>query len=58
VAVSRILAKDIPASKREIFSRWYHLLVRELYLLKDAKPEAEWIVAKLGGCITADEAER
>ena len=58
VALKKIVSRDIPAAKKEIFTRWYHLLVRELFLLKDARADAQWIVDRLGGTITLEEAAR
>ena len=56
VALKKIVSRDIPAAKKEIFSRWHHLLVRELFLLPGAQKSPEWIVTKLGGIISGAEA--
>jgi uncharacterized protein (TIGR02147 family) len=58
VALKKIVSRDIPAAKKEIFTRWYHLLVRELFLLKGARADAQWIVDRLGGCVSLEEASR
>lgn len=55
-ALKKLVARDIPHSQREIFSRWYYLLIRELFLLKDSKSDPAWIRKKLAGLITEAEA--
>jgi uncharacterized protein (TIGR02147 family) len=56
VAIRKILAKDIPAAQKEVFGRWFYLLVREVFLLKNAKADPDWISERLGGCISPAEA--
>jgi uncharacterized protein (TIGR02147 family) len=57
VALKRILTKDIPAAQKEVFGRWFYLLVRELFLIPGAKADARWVRARLGDCISEAEAE-
>lgn len=56
MALKRIVAKDIPVAQKEVFSRWFYLLVRELFLIPGAKADPQWISARLGGCISTAEA--
>ena len=56
LALKRIVSKEIPAAQKEVLSRWYHLLVRELFLLPRHKPEAGWISEMLAGLISREEA--
>lgn len=55
-ALKKIVAKEIPAAQKEIFGRWFYLLIRELFLLKDARTDAEWIREKLGETVSVTEA--
>lgn len=55
VAVKRLLAKEVPAAQREVLSHWHHLMVRECFLLKNARPDVAWIHERLGGLITPEE---
>lgn len=57
VAVKKIVTKEIPAAQKEIFSKWYYLLVRELFLLPNAKSSPEWIMKMLSHCIDSEEAQ-
>ncbi len=56
VALKKMMSKDIPAAQKEIFGRWFYLLVRELFLLKNAKSDPDWISEKLDGLISPTEA--
>lgn len=56
-ALKNIVTTEIPAAKREVLTKWYHLVVRELFFLKSSKQSPTWIAKMLGHCITADEAE-
>lgn len=51
-ALKRMVARDIPAAQKEVFGRWFYLLVRELFLLKGASADPSWICARLGGVIS------
>jgi len=55
-ALKKIISRDIPVAQREVFTKWYHFLVRELFLIPGAPANPKWIVARLGGCITEQEA--
>jgi len=55
-ALKKIVARDVPAAQKEVFGRWFYMLVRELFLLKDARTDAEWIQKKMGGTISAADA--
>ena len=57
IAQKRILEKDLSPSKAKYLSVWYFPVVRELAFLKDFKPNANWISRRLGGLISADQAE-
>lgn len=54
-ALKRMVARDIPAAQKEVFGRWFYLLVRELFLLKGAAADPEWLSARLGGVISQAE---
>lgn len=41
----------------QLFSDWRNIVVRELAAVKGFRPDARWIVKKLGGSITEKEAE-
>lgn len=56
IAVKRIVTKEIPAAQKEIFGKWFYLLVRELFLLREAKASPEWISRMLGGAVDQEEA--
>lgn len=55
-ALKRIVAKDIPNAQKEVFGKWFYLLVRELFLLKGASADPAWLSARLGGAISETEA--
>ncbi len=55
-ALKKIVSKDIPDAQKEVFGKWFYLLVRELFLLKDAKTDAGWICERMGGTISETEA--
>ncbi len=55
-ALKKIVSRDIPTAQKEIFGRWFYLLVRELFLLKESRSDSEWIREKLGGTISLAEA--
>lgn len=57
-SVKELVSKEIPKTKVSVLSQWYHLVIRELVLLKDFEPSGEWISQKLRGLISPDEAER
>ncbi|MFN7904037.1 MAG: TIGR02147 family protein [Pseudobdellovibrionaceae bacterium] len=57
VAIGKLITKEIPKSQVEVLSQWYHLLVRELVVLKNFKPDGEWISELLRGIITPNQAE-
>lgn len=45
----RLASKDICSAQTEVFKTWYHLLIREMVLLKDFQPDVDYIFNKLGG---------
>ncbi len=57
-------AKDVPEvarmkrSQYDVYSSWYGIPVREMFLLPDFKPEAEWISRRLRPRITKAEAQK
>lgn len=55
-ALKKIVSKEIPSAQKEVFSRWFYLVVRELFLIPGAKSEPEWICKMMGNTITAVEA--
>jgi len=57
-ALKKIVARDIPLVQKEIFGRWFYLLVRELFFLPTASADPAWICDKLGGLISLGEAGR
>lgn len=56
-SIKRLLTKEIPTARKEILSKWYHLLVREMTFLKDFVPDGEFISEKLNGLISPEQAE-
>lgn len=56
-SIKRILAKEIPAAQKEILSRWYHLLVRELTFLPEFEPTGDFISKRLNGLISEEQGE-
>lgn len=57
VAVKKILSKEIPAAQNRVLSKWYHLLVRELFLLKKPQSSPSWISKMLAQTIGPAQAE-
>ena len=57
LAIKKIVTKEIPAAQKFVLNKWYPMLIRELFLLKDARREPSWIVERLGGLITEAQAE-
>lgn len=57
-SVKDLVSKEIPRAKMHVLTEWYHLLVRELVLLKGFEPSGEWIAARLRGLITQEQGER
>ena len=55
-ALKKILSKQIPEAQTEVLSRWYHLAVRELFLIPKASADPKWLARMLAGCITEDQA--
>src|SRR5262249_28419178 len=57
-SVKELVAKEIPRAKVQVLTEWYHLIVRELIMLKDFEPSGEWISARMRGLITPMQAEQ
>jgi uncharacterized protein (TIGR02147 family) len=57
IAVKKIVAKEIPAAQKEVFGKWFYLLVRELFLLPKADGSPQWISKMLSNCIDESDAE-
>ncbi len=53
----RLCSTELAETQSAIIEKWYHLLVRELVALEGFKPEASWIVERLKGLITVEQAE-
>ncbi|QDK44052.1 hypothetical protein DOM22_02190 [Bdellovibrio sp. ZAP7] len=56
--LKKLLAQFVQEDARDILSKWYHLLVREMTLLNDFEPSGEYISKRMSGIINPDEAER
>lgn len=57
VAIKKMISKQISKDKNKIFTKWYHLLVRELVVFKSFEPSGEYISEMLGNMISIKEAE-
>lgn len=57
IAIKKMVSKQIPDAQNQVFSEWYHLLVRELLMFKDFEPTGEYISEHLGGAISIKQAE-
>lgn len=57
IALRKLLNGPVSQLQEKIFSRWHHMLVRELVFLPDFEPSGEYISAQLSGLITVEEAE-
>jgi len=55
-ALKKIVSKDIPTAQKEVFGKWYYLLVRELFLMKNSSADPKWISERLGGTVSETEA--
>jgi len=53
----RVEAKPIEKEQSEIYSRWYHWVIREMTLLGDFKEDPKWISERLHGAITPGQAK-
>ncbi|WP_413586243.1 TIGR02147 family protein [Bdellovibrio sp. HCB274] len=56
--LKKLLAQFVQLDASEILNKWYHLLVREMVLLKGFEPSGEYISKKMNGIISVEEAER
>ena len=56
-SIKKIITKEIPSARKEILSKWYHLLVRELLFLEDFIPSGDFISQKLNGLISPSQAD-
>lgn len=57
MATKRLSTTLVPKLQQEVLSKWHHLAVRELVLLKDFEPTGEYISKKLNGLISKAEGE-
>jgi uncharacterized protein (TIGR02147 family) len=57
IAMRKIISRDIPQAQSEVLSHWYHLVVRELFFLRDFDASPTWISKKMRGLITGEEAD-
>lgn len=57
MSIKRAVAKEIPSAQAEVLSHWYHLLVRELFIVERKSYSGKWIAEALGGLISPDQAE-
>lgn len=57
-SVKDLVSKEIPRAKVHVLTEWYHLVVRELVLLRDFEPSGDWISQRMRGWISPAEAER
>jgi uncharacterized protein (TIGR02147 family) len=55
-ALKKIVSREIPSAHKEIYGKWFYLLVRELFLLKESRSDVDWIRQKLGETISSTEA--
>lgn len=56
--LKKLLAQFVQEDASEILNKWYHLLIREMVLLKDFEASGEYISKRMNGIINAEEAER
>jgi len=56
-ALKKLVTKQIQKSSDVILEKWHHLVVRELVLLPDFEPSAEYVVEKLRKTISIKEAQ-
>lgn len=56
-ALKKLVTKQMQKSSDVVLEKWHHLVVRELVLLADFEPSAEYVVDKLRDTITLKEAQ-
>ena len=57
IALRKLLTTPMTLLHERIFSRWYHMLVRELVFLPDFEFSGEYVSRRLNGLISAAEGE-
>lgn len=57
VALRKLITSPMSRMQEEVFTRWYHMLVRELVFVKGFEPSGEYISAKLNRVVSVKEAE-
>lgn len=57
IAIKKMISKQISNEQNKIFTKWYHLLVRELVVFDSFEPSGDYISEMLGDMITIKEAE-
>ncbi|MGZ3710686.1 MAG: TIGR02147 family protein [Bdellovibrionota bacterium] len=57
ISLRKLLNGPVSLLQEKIFTRWHHMLVRELVFLPDFEPSGEYISAQLNGMISVEEAE-
>lgn len=57
IALRRLITGPMARDQAEVFSRWHHMLIRELAFLPGFEPSGDYVSRKLNGLITAEEAE-
>lgn len=56
-SLKRLLSRYVDHDARDIISKWYHLLIREMVSLVDFEPSGAYISQRLQGIISPEEAE-
>lgn len=56
-ALKKIVTHQVDKSKAVVFSKWHHLLIRELVFLADFEPNGEYVSEKMRGLVTVQEAQ-
>jgi uncharacterized protein (TIGR02147 family) len=57
IALRKLITNPMAKDQEEVFSRWHHMLVRELVFLPDFEPSGNYISRRLSGLLTPEEAE-
>lgn len=57
ISIKRAVAKEIPSAQAQVLAQWYHLLVRELFIVERSSYSGKWISEALSGLISPSQAE-
>jgi uncharacterized protein (TIGR02147 family) len=57
IALRKLVSSPLTRLQEKVFSRWHHMLVRELVFLKDFEPSGEYISRHLNGLLSPVEGE-